>query len=67
MGDFHAFIFSDTLLVVGDDPKFFGAKSDADVAKMSFLWVCVMAIRWPLMIAFAILGLFATIILVRMG
>lgn len=42
----------------GDDPKFFGAKSDADVAKMSFLWVCVMAIRWPLMIAFAILGLF---------
>ena len=42
----------------GDDPKFFGAKSDADCAKLSFLWVCVMAVRWPLMIAFAILGLF---------
>ena len=42
----------------GDDPKFFGAKSDADCAKLSFLWVCVMAVRWPLMISFAILGLF---------
>ncbi|MFN3165475.1 MAG: sodium:solute symporter family transporter [Phycisphaeraceae bacterium] len=42
----------------GDDPKFFGAKNDADCAKLSFLWVCVMSIRWPLMIGFAILGLF---------
>ncbi len=42
----------------GDDPKFFGAKNDAECAKLSFLWICVMGIRWPLMIGFAILGLF---------
>ena len=42
----------------GDDPKFFGTKNDAECAKLSFLWICVMTIRWPLMIGFAILGLF---------
>ncbi|MEO0474491.1 MAG: sodium:solute symporter [Planctomycetota bacterium] len=42
----------------GDDPKFFAAKNDSECAKLSFLWIGVMAIRWPLMIGFAILGLF---------
>ncbi|QQE11634.1 sodium:solute symporter [Planctomycetota bacterium] len=41
----------------GGDPKYFGAKSDRDCAKMSFLWICLMSIRWPLMIGMAILGL----------
>lgn len=42
----------------GDDPKYFGAKNDAECAKLSFLWTCLMAVRWPMMIGFAVLGLF---------
>lgn len=42
----------------GDDPKYFGAKSDADCAKLSFLWTCLIAVRWPMMMGFAVLGLF---------
>ena len=41
----------------GDDPKYFGAKSDAECAKLSFLWTCLIAVRWPMMVAFAVLGL----------
>lgn len=41
----------------GDDPKYFGAKSDAECSKLSFLWTCLMSVRWPMMIGFAILGL----------
>ncbi len=42
----------------GDDPKYFGAKNDAECSKLSFLWTCLMAVRWPMMIGFAVLGLF---------
>ena len=45
-------------LGTGDDPKFFGAKNDAECAKLSFLWICVMTVRWPLMIGIAILGVY---------
>lgn len=41
----------------GDDPKYFGAKSDAECSKLSFLWTCLMSVRWPMMMGFAILGL----------
>ncbi|TWU21841.1 sodium:solute symporter family transporter [Bythopirellula polymerisocia] len=41
----------------GDDPKYFGAKSDADCSKLSFLWTCLMSVRWPMMMGFAVLGL----------
>ncbi len=41
----------------GDDPKYFGARSDADCSKLSFLWTCLMSVRWPMMIGFAVLGL----------
>ncbi len=38
------------------DPKFFGARNDRECGKLSFLWINVMLLRWPLMIGFAILG-----------
>ena len=44
-------------LGTGDDPKYFGAKSDAECSKLSFLWTCLMSVRWPMMIGFAVLGL----------
>ncbi len=44
-------------LGTGDDPKFFGARSDAECSKLSFLWTCLMSVRWPMMIGFAVLGL----------
>ncbi len=44
-------------LGTGDDPKYFGAKDDAECGKLSFLWTCLMSVRWPMMIGFAVLGL----------
>lgn len=41
----------------GDDPKYFGARSDAECSKLSFLWTCLMSVRWPMMMGFAVLGL----------
>ena len=44
-------------LGVGDDPKYFGARSDAECSKLTLLWVCLLTIRWPMMIGIAVLGL----------
>lgn len=44
-------------LGTGDDPKYFGARSDAECSKLSFLWTCLMSVRWPMMMGFAVLGL----------
>lgn len=41
----------------GDDPKFFGAKSDAECGRLAFLWTCLMSVRWPMMIGIAVLGM----------
>ncbi|MAT68287.1 MAG: sodium:solute symporter [Planctomycetaceae bacterium] len=41
----------------GDDPRFLAARSDAECSKLSFLWTCLMSVRWPMMMGFAILGL----------
>ena len=42
----------------GGDPKFFGARSERDTGLLSFLSGWTLMIRWPLMMAFAILGIF---------
>lgn len=42
----------------GADPKYFGATSDRQCGKLTFLWTWLMMFRWPMMMAFAILGLF---------
>jgi solute:Na+ symporter, SSS family len=40
----------------GDDPKYFGARSDADCGKLTLLWIVIISIRWPMMLCIAILG-----------
>jgi len=40
------------------DPKYFGARNDRECGTLSFLWINVMTLRWPLMMGFAILGIF---------
>ena len=42
----------------GDDPKFFGAKNDRECGTLAFVWTFFMMFRWPMMIGFAVLGLF---------
>ncbi len=40
------------------DPKWFGARSTREAGKMSYLIMWLMALRWPLMISLAVLGVF---------
>ncbi|MFC1606399.1 sodium:solute symporter [Candidatus Latescibacterota bacterium] len=42
----------------GDDPKFYGARSDRECGKLTFLWTWLMMFRWPMMMSFAVLGLY---------
>jgi len=44
-------------LGVGTDPRFFGAKSDRDCGRLSFLAGWSLMLRWPLMMSFTVLGL----------
>ena len=32
----------------GDDPKYFGARSDAECGKLTFMWTWLMMFRWPM-------------------
>lgn len=42
----------------GFDPKYFGARSDRECGLLSFMSGWTIMFRWPLMLGFAILGLF---------
>jgi len=42
----------------GDDPKYFGARSDRECGTLTFLWTWLMMFRWPMMMGFAVLGLY---------
>jgi len=42
----------------GGEPKYFGARNDRECGTLTFLWTFLMMFRWPMMMAFAILGLF---------
>lgn len=42
----------------GNDPKYFGARSDRECGQLSFMWTVLMTVRWPMMMGFAVLGLF---------
>lgn len=42
----------------GGEPRYFGARDDKECGKLTFLWTSLMMFRWPMMIGFAILGLF---------
>ncbi|MEX0322627.1 MAG: sodium:solute symporter [Puniceicoccaceae bacterium] len=45
-------------LASGADQKYFAARSDKDVGKLNLLIGGMIAIRWPMMIGLAVLGLF---------
>ena len=45
-------------LGVGGEPKYFGARNDKECGLLSFLQGWLLSVRWVLMIAFVILGLF---------
>ncbi|MCE5250543.1 sodium:solute symporter [bacterium] len=45
-------------MCAGDDPKYFGARSDRECGTLTFMWTSLMMFRWPMMMAFAVLGLF---------
>ncbi len=42
----------------GGEPKYFGARNDAECGKLTFLWTNLMMFRWPMMMGFAVLGLY---------
>ncbi len=42
----------------GGDPKYFGARNERECGLLTFLWTTLMTLRWPMMMGFAVLGLF---------
>ena len=42
----------------GVDPRFFGARNDRECGTLAFTWQTLLVFRWPLMIGFAVLGLY---------
>jgi len=42
----------------GADPRYFGARNERECGTLSFLWTSLMMLRWPMMIGFAVLGIF---------
>lgn len=42
----------------GGDPKYFAARSERECGLLTFLWTWLMMFRWPMMMGFAVLGLF---------
>ncbi len=42
----------------GHEPQFFAAKNERECGKLSCLWSILMTVRWPMMICYALLGLF---------
>lgn len=42
----------------GAEPKYFGARNERECGKLTFLWIWLMTFRWPMMMGFAVLGLY---------
>lgn len=42
----------------GEDQRYFGARNDRECGLLTFLWSNLMMFRWPMMISFAVLGIF---------
>jgi solute:Na+ symporter, SSS family len=41
----------------GDDPRYFGARSERECANLTLMWGSLMTFRWPLMMAFAAIAI----------
>jgi Na+/proline symporter len=42
----------------GDDPQYFAAKNERECGKVACWWMTLSTFRWPMMIGYAVLGLF---------
>ncbi|MBN1512343.1 MAG: sodium:solute symporter [Phycisphaerae bacterium] len=42
----------------GHEPQFFAARNERECGKLSCLWAILMTFRWPMMIGYAILGIY---------
>jgi solute:Na+ symporter, SSS family len=42
----------------GGEPHYFAARNERECGKLTCLWACLLTMRWPMMMGFAILGLF---------
>ena len=42
----------------GHEPQFFAARDERECGKLACLWAVLMTFRWPMMIGYAILGLY---------
>lgn len=42
----------------GADPRYFGARNERECGLLTYFWTWLMTFRWPLMMGFAVLGLF---------
>ena len=42
----------------GDDPQYFAAKNERECGKIACWWMTLSTFRWPMMIGYAVLGLF---------
>jgi Na+/proline symporter len=45
-------------LGMGYDPQYFGARNDRECGTLTFLWTTLMMVRWPMMMGFAVLGIY---------
>ena len=42
----------------GNDPRYFGARNERECGTLTLLWTSLMMFRWPMMIGFAVLGIY---------
>lgn len=42
----------------GADQKYFGARSERECGSLTFLWIVLLMFRWPMMMGFAVLGIY---------
>lgn len=42
----------------GHEPQFFAARNERECGKLAFLWAALMMLRWPMMMGYAILGIY---------
>ena len=43
---------------MGDDPRFFGARNERECGKLSLTWIITLMFRWPMVMSFAVLGIY---------
>lgn len=58
---FAVFYLLRNLLVgtgAGNAPMYYGARNDRECGKLTFLWGNLMMFRWPMMMGFAVLGIY---------